>query len=626
MTDKIIYTDEKIEVVKRGEYLELKYKIPHLIRIKVNDTQAIDDEVVRMLKIHTEDNRKYFIQQEVGRIIGVSRQMINRRWQVYKQEGLLALLSGAWQKSKITPQLLDRLAEICVGNPFLFVHEIKEQLKSEGICGEISNNTVSTALRLMDGRKIIMLMREKARKKASKVFMKAGYMLERLFKIIEELFTKLPEEAKDDTLKQDVLSLKSYFRRATLHRAGPGEKDKYQKRKKLERDKKRNKGFLSHLITKSCRTVIECPDCHSTDVKFMFKRERTYKDKQGKYMHDYSHVYKCLNEECRTKYFTQPPHGVELYARVHKDVKKMTLRWVFHLRGSLSRVRDELQENGIKVSLTTVMRWIKKAGEECVDAFRLYAKEDWEQPICIDEKWIKVRHKWCYVYTGVGTKVTDLLAFDLFHHKDRYAMKTFLLEIKSFGFRPKVIITDLLIGYENVVKEVFPECYYHQCVLHAERDAKRIVRVALSDDKSEEWKKILTRYIRNLFRSKKAKQVKKRYSRIMRLREKAPEAVAGVFDMLQKYYPKLYQSVLRKDIPKTTNAVERAIGEFEERYQLTKGFTSFYYAQFFLKAYQIYYRLRKISFGPFRGKNRLELKGNPLGELNFTDYLTPTYP
>jgi len=111
----------------------------------------------------------------------------------------------------------------------------------------------------------------------------------------------------------------------------------------------------------------------------------------------------------------------------------------------------------------------------------------------------------------------------------------------------------------------------------------------------------------------------------MQLREQAPAAVSGVFNMLQKYYPKLCLSVQRKDIPKTTNPVERAIGEFEERYQLTKGFTSFYYAQFFIKAYQIYYRLRKISFGRFRGKSRLELKGNPVGKLSFADFLTPTF-
>ena len=80
MTDKRVYADDTIEVVKRGEYLELKYKIPHLIRIKVGDTLAIDDEVIRMLRMRTEDGRKYFIQKEVGKVIGVSRQMINRRW------------------------------------------------------------------------------------------------------------------------------------------------------------------------------------------------------------------------------------------------------------------------------------------------------------------------------------------------------------------------------------------------------------------------------------------------------------------------------------------------------------------------------------------------------------------
>ena len=94
--------------------------------------------------------------------------------------------------------------------------------------------------------------------------------------------------------------------------------------------------------------------------------------------------------------------------------------------------------------------------------------------------------------------------------------------------------------------------------------------------------------------------------------------------MLESYYPKLWDAVAQADLPRTTNAAERAIGELEERYHLTKGFTSFYYAQFFIKACQIYYRLRKITFGRFRGWNRLELKGSPLGKLTFTDYLTPT--
>ena len=586
--------------------------------------QAIDDEVIRMLKMRTEEGKKYFVQKEVGKIIGVSRQMINRRWQVYKQEGLVSLLSGEWEKSKITPELLDRLAQICVENPFLFVHEVKERLRAEGLCEEISDNSLYSALRQLDGRKLIMLMREKASKVVPEVFMEAGYMIEKLFGIIEDLFTKVTKEVKDQVLKQDLGYLQSYFRKAVVHRAGPTEKDRYIQRKKLQRDKRRKIGFLRHLLA-GITGIQECPDCHSQQIKYVFKRERFYRNERGEKIKGYSKVYRCLSLGCRTKYFTRPPEGVELYARVHREVKKMTLRWIFHLRGSLSRVRDELMEHGIQVALTTVLRWLKKAGEECVNAFSLFQEEDWEQPLCIDEKWIKVRNKWCYVFTAVGTKVTDLLAVDLFYHKDKHAMKTFLLKIKSLGFRPKSIVTDLLMGYESVVKEVFPDCIYNQCVLHAERDAKRIVRLGLGDGEEDEWKERLTKYIRNLFKCRKAKQVKKRYSRIMRVREEAPEAVSGVFDMLEKYYPKHYQSVLREDIPKTTNPVERAIGEFEEKYQLTKGFTSFYFAQFFIKAYHIYYRLRKISFGRFRGKSRLELKGNSLWKLSFTDYLTPTF-
>ena len=619
-----IYRDEKVEVFRQGQELVVKFTKPHVLRLPATDRQAIDNEVIRMLRMRTEDGRKYLVQKEAGKIIGVSRQMINRRWQVYRQEGLLALLSGEWEKSQITPQLLDRLAEIVVENPFGFEREIKERLQEEGVCGEISDATLYRALRQMDGRKLIKLMRKKAGKSVPEAFMQAGYMIERLFGIIDDLFTKVPKEAIDHANKQGLGYLKSYFRQATHNKTGPTEKDNYTQRKKLGRDKRRKIGFLKQLLARM-RGVQECPDCHSLEIKFLFKRERGYKDQKGEKIQSYSRVYRCLNRECRTKHFTRPPEGVELYARVHREVKKMMLRWSFHLRGTLSRVVDELKEHGIEVALTTVLRWIKKAGEECVNLLSLFRQEDWQQSLCIDEKWIKVRNRWCYLFTAVGARVTDLLAAELFFHKDKQAMRTFLYQLKALGFRPESITTDLLMGYEGVVQEVFPDCLYLQCVLHAGRDAKRIVRIGLPTEEDVEWKKRLTKRIRTLFKSKNIKQVKKRYFKIMRFTEQAPDSVSGVFNMLEKYYPKLCLSVLRKDIPSTTNAVERAIGEFEERYQLTKGFTSFHYAQFFIRAYQVYYRLRKISFGPFQGKSRLELKGNPAGKLSFADFLTPTF-
>ena len=206
---EVVYQDVNIEVVKQGEYLELKYKTLHLIRIKAGDRQAIDDEVIRMLRMRKPGGQKYFVQKEVGKIIGVSRQMINRRWQVYKEEGLSALLAGEWEKSKITHELLDRLAEISVENPFLFIHEIKEKLQEEGVCGEISDVTLCSALKQIDGRKLIKLMREKASKRVPEAFMEARYMIERLFGIIDDLFAKVPKEAIDNAIKQGLEYLRS---------------------------------------------------------------------------------------------------------------------------------------------------------------------------------------------------------------------------------------------------------------------------------------------------------------------------------------------------------------------------------------------------------------------------------
>lgn len=626
----VLVKNKKITAWQEGNSLIIKYLQPQIIRIPLNDRMAIDNEVIRMIKMRDEDGKKYFVQKEIGKVIGISRQMINRRWQVYKKEGLIPLLLGEWKHSKITPEILDRLTELSVENPFLTPEEIIEIFKSEGLCEDMSETTVYNAQRMLDGRKLIELMRKKRNKQVPGSFMEAGYLIEKLFEIIESLFVKIKKIAKESysqlVHERSLFKyLKQHYQSVKINHRGPGERDKYEERKKLNRDRNRNIGFIKRLLAGIKNLTMRCPDCHSKKIKFKFKRERNYINKGGEKIQDYSCIYQCLNEDCPTKYFTIPPKGVELYARFHSDVKKMVLRWIFHLRGSLSRVCDELAENGIVVALTTPLRWVKKAGEECVEMLRIANQEDFEQDICIDEKWIKIRNRWCYVFTGVGAKINDLLAVELFFHKGKEAMRTFLLWIKLLGYRPKSITTDLLMGYENVVKEIFPNCYYNQCILHAERDAKRIVRENLSGEVDKKWKKLLIKRIRILFASKKGKQVKKRYGKILILEEEAPEGAAGVFTMLKKFYPKLYQSAIRKDIPKTTNAVERAIGEFEEKYHLTKGFTSFYFARFFIKSYQIYYRLRKISFGIFKGKNRLELKGNPVGKLKFTDYLVPTF-
>ena len=631
MDDEIIFSDHRITVSKNGDLLKLFYHIPHSLTLNLKDHKEIDNEVIRILRIRSQDEKKLFVQKEAGKIIGISRQMINRRWKIYKIKGLKEILSLKEslikeKTIKTNPEMVDRITELYSENIFYSKDYIISKLINEGYCESIAEGSIRYALRKINGNKFIRLLRKREKKSMPELFMGPEYLIEKLFQIIETLFKKVTIAVKDEIINSHSYNyLKSFYNKIKSE-IKERTKDKYRRRVKLRRDKRRNIGYVERLINNVKELFKKCPDCHDNKVSFVFKRKRYYVNKEGIKKESYSEIYKCNNRECRTKYFTVPPKGVELYARVHKDIKKMVFRWFFHLRGTLSRVNDELYEHGIKVAITTILRWIKKAGEECVDMNKLSQVEDKTQSLCLDEKWIKIRSEWKYVFTAVGAETSDLIAIELYHQKDKTCIEAFLVSLKMAGFNPYSITTDMLLGYENVVKKIFPDSIYNNCALHAERDAKKLVKKHVPNkDKYSDIKELLRKRIRILFESKNLKQVKKRYYKIIKLKEKVPKRAHCLYKMLKKYFPKLCNTVTNNKLPKTTNSVERAIGEFEEKYHLMKGFTNFYFAQFFIRSFQIYYCLRKITFGRLKNKNRLELKNNPIGKLNFGDYLTPTY-
>jgi hypothetical protein len=57
------YQDEKVEAFRQGEDLIVLYTRQRMLLILLTDRQAIDDEVIRMLKMRTDYGHKYFIQE-----------------------------------------------------------------------------------------------------------------------------------------------------------------------------------------------------------------------------------------------------------------------------------------------------------------------------------------------------------------------------------------------------------------------------------------------------------------------------------------------------------------------------------------------------------------------------------
>ncbi len=214
----VIFEDESVKAIDNGETLEIIYKKPSKISLNKNDRKDLDNELIRMLRLKTEDNKKFITQEKIGKIFSLSRQMVNRRWQVYKQNGLLALLSGREENFKITPELLRRLEEISVENPFLSASDIKKILISEGLCDDISEASIYSAQRQMDGRRLVELMRKKESKNIPQELSETGYLIGQLLKMIEDLFEKVPEKEKEKVLNN---SLYNYFKPCLIKAAHP---------------------------------------------------------------------------------------------------------------------------------------------------------------------------------------------------------------------------------------------------------------------------------------------------------------------------------------------------------------------------------------------------------------------
>ena len=225
MNNKVVFEDDSIKASEQENNLEILYKKPNKMLLDKNDRKDMDNELIRMLRLKSEDGKKFITQDKIGKIFGISRQMVNRRWQVYKQDGILSLLSGREENFKITPELLRRLEEISVENPFLSASDIKRILISEGLCDDISEASIYSAQRQMDGRRIVELLRKKESKNIPQELSETGYLIGQLLKMIEDLFDKVPEKQKEEVLNN---SLYSYLKPCLIRVAHHEDEEKRQ--------------------------------------------------------------------------------------------------------------------------------------------------------------------------------------------------------------------------------------------------------------------------------------------------------------------------------------------------------------------------------------------------------------
>ncbi len=295
---------------------------------------------------------------------------------------------------------------------------------------------------------------------------------------------------------------------------------------------------------------------------------------------------------------------------------------------------------GVKSS--RVYEWVSAFGQELLPMAAVFSAVRSSGVVGIDEKYVQVplyakrgegptkrankKRRWMYVYLAVDVYTYDLLHIEIYTHNTQDSTHAFLLALKSKGYRPKVIVTDLRKEYSPAIKAVFKTARHHECIFHAlqwwNRQMKEIYGVNYEHTHPEIVK--LKEQIIKIFNTTSKRIAQKRYESVMVQRESyvSQNAKAGaIFDSLERHWPKLVNAIESTIIPKTNNAVELVIRRFDQHYKNFCGFNSIESARIYLGIFEKAYR-----FPPFtddaseqiRGKCPLELAGYDISRLPMT--------
>jgi transposase-like protein len=361
--------------------------------------------------------------------------------------------------------------------------------------------------------------------------------------------------------------------------------------------------------------TIRCPDCGSTHIvrKSRKGRQKKYYDAQGELQEVTVYRYYCRNPECARGSFTHFPPGLVPYSRHRLEVH--LLAWQAYAWGysTYRRVGQALQ-----VSETTVYRWVSAWGVQLLPMAALFGVVRSSGVVGVDEKYVLVpknvkpaakMKRWMYVYLAVDVYTYDLLHIALYPYNTRNSAHAFLLALRSKGYHPRVVVTDLRRDYGTLIAQVFSTAQHHECIFHAEQEIGRYLQktwgphYATQQPQAEQLRAAVV----HIFQARTKRTAQKRYLDLLNDKQnylqRAPP-LQWVFAFLDRHWPTLVNAIESELIPATNNAVEMVIRRFDQHYQNFCGFESILTAQLYLGVFEKVYR-----FTPFSRDSRPEIRG-----------------
>ncbi|CAI8861397.1 MULTISPECIES: IS6 family transposase [Bacillus] len=139
------------------------------------------------------------------------------------------------------------------------------------------------------------------------------------------------------------------------------------------------------------------------------------------------------------------------------DLILLAVRWYLRYNLSFRDLVEMMEERGLSIAHTTIMRWVHQYGPELDERVRHYLKptnDSWR----VDETYVKVKGQWMYVYRAVDSE-GNTIDFYLSKTRDHKAAKRFFKKaLRSFHVsKPRVITVDKSPAYPIAIQELKKE-------------------------------------------------------------------------------------------------------------------------------------------------------------------------
>ena len=231
-----------------------------------------------------------------------------------------------------------------------------------------------------------------------------------------------------------------------------------------------------------------------------------------------------------TTVFTDLPLDLLPHSPYSLGIRLQAFYLVAVVGGSYRRVAAAL---GVKSS--RVYEWVSAFGQELLPMAALFGVVRSSGVVGIDEKYVQVpdkikrgegptknknknkKRRWMYVYLAVDVYTYDLLHIDIYAHNTQDSTHAFLLALKSKGYRPKVIVTDLRKEYGPAIEKVFGGARHHECIFHALQWWNRQIKDIYGRDYEKKHPEIvqLKEQLLKIFDTTSKRVAQKRYSTVM---------------------------------------------------------------------------------------------------------------